>query len=74
MYLEKRHIHKSTVLDCYGKFNDHDHDVFMHTLETLHAEGCRYVVVNLTSVLSDGLESMGSATAMPDFLSVPGIV
>jgi len=50
MYLEKRHIHESTVLDCFGKFDDHDHDVFMKTLETLHAEGCRYVVVNLTSV------------------------
>lgn len=50
MYLEKRHIHESTVLDCYGKFNDHDHDVFMQTLETLNTEGCRYVVVNLTSV------------------------
>ena len=50
MYLEKRHIHESTVLDCYGKFNDHDHDVFIQTLETLNAEGCRYVVVNLTSV------------------------
>ncbi len=50
MYLEKRHIHESTVLDCYGKFDDHDHDIFMQTLETLHAEGCRYVVVNLTSV------------------------
>ncbi len=50
MYLEKRHINESTVLDCYGKFTDHDHDVFMQTLETLNAEGCRYVVVNLTSV------------------------
>lgn len=50
MYLEKRHIHESTVLDCFGKFDDQDHDVFMQTLETLHAEGCRYVVVNLTSV------------------------
>ncbi len=50
MYLEKRHIHKSIVLDCFGKFDDQDHDVFMQTLETLHAEGCRYVVVNLTSV------------------------
>jgi anti-anti-sigma factor len=57
MYLEKRHISKSTVLDCYGKFNDHDHDHFMQTLETLYAEGCRYVVVNLTSVyqLSDSI-------------------
>lgn len=57
MYLEKRHIHESTVLDCYGKFEDRDHDVFMQTLETLHAEGCRYVVVNLTSVyqLSDSI-------------------
>lgn len=50
MYLEKRHIHESTVLDCYGKFNDHDHDVFIQILETLNVEGCRYVVVNLTSV------------------------
>ena len=50
MYLEKRHIRKSTVLDCFGKFDDRDHDTFMQTLETLHAEGCRYVVVNLTSV------------------------
>ena len=50
MYIEKRNIHESTVLDCYGKFNDHDHDVFIQTLETLNAEGCRYVVVNLTSV------------------------
>ena len=49
MYLEKRRIHESTVLDCFGRFNDGDHDVFMQTLETLHAEGCRYVV-NLTSV------------------------
>lgn len=50
MYLEKRHIHESTVLDCFGKFDDQDHDVFMQTLETLQAKGCRYVVVNLTSV------------------------
>jgi len=50
MYLEKRHIHESTVLDCFGKFDDCDHGIFMQTLETLHAEGCRYVVVNLTSV------------------------
>lgn len=50
MYLEKRHIKNATVLDCFGKFDDRDHDVFMQTLETLHAEGCRYVVANLTSV------------------------
>ena len=50
MYLEKRHIHESTVLDCFGKFGDQDHDVFMQTLESVHAGGCRYVVVNLTSV------------------------
>ena len=50
MYLEKRHIKNAIVLDCYGKFDDHDHDIFMQTLESLHAEGCRDVVVNLTSV------------------------
>lgn len=57
MYLEKRHIHESTVLDCFGKFEDQDHDMFMRTLEAVYAEGCRYVVVNLTSVyqLSDSI-------------------
>jgi anti-anti-sigma regulatory factor len=50
MYLEKRHIHESTVLDCFGKFEDQDHDMFMHTLESVYAEGGRHVVVNLTSV------------------------
>ncbi|MDT7043019.1 STAS domain-containing protein [Candidatus Nitronereus thalassa] len=57
MYLEKRHINESTVLDCFGKFEDQDHDLFMRTLEAVYAEGCRYVVVNLTSVyqLSDNI-------------------
>ena len=59
MYLEKRHIRESTVLDCFGKFDDGDHDVFMQTLETLYAEGCRSVVVNLTSVYQLGENIVG---------------
>jgi len=50
MYFEKRHIREATVLDCFGKFCEEDHDRFMETLESLHKEGCRYLVVNLTSV------------------------
>ena len=50
MYFEKRHIREATVLDCFGRFGEEDHDRFMQTFEALHREGCRYLVVNLTSV------------------------
>lgn len=50
MYFEKRHIREATVLDCFGKFCEEDHDLFMQIFETLHKEGCRYLVINLTSV------------------------
>ena len=72
MYLEKRHIHTSTVLDCFGKFNDEDHDLFIHTLESLYAEGCRYVVVNLTSVyqLSEGI--IGLLTFAHEYFTTSG--
>lgn len=54
MYFEKRHIREATVLDCFGKFGEEDHDRFIQTFETLHKEGCRYFVVNLTSVFQVG--------------------
>ncbi len=50
MYFEKRHIREATVLDCFGRFSEEDHDPFMQTFESLYKEGCRYLVVNLTSV------------------------
>ena len=50
MYFEKRHIREATVLDCFGRFGEDDHDRFIQTFEELHKEGCRYLVVNLTSV------------------------
>lgn len=50
MYLEKRPLQRATVLDGYGSFNEEDHEPFIKTLETLHTQGCRHLVVNLTSV------------------------
>ena len=50
MYLEQRTMNKSTVLDCYGKFEEQDNDQFMTTIEGLLAEGCQHVVLNLSSV------------------------
>ena len=50
MYFEKRHIREATVLDCFGKFCEEDHDLFMQIFETLQKEGCHYLVINLTSV------------------------
>ncbi len=50
MYLEKRQIHQTTVLDCYGRFDEDDHDPFMKVFETLHSEGCNHLIINLTSV------------------------
>jgi len=50
MYLEKRTMNKSTVLDCYGKFEEQDNDQFMKTIESLHSEGCQHLVLNLSSV------------------------
>lgn len=50
MYFEKRHIREATVLDCFGRFSEDDHDPFIQTFESLYKEGCRYLVVNLTSV------------------------
>ena len=50
MYLEKRQIHQTTVLDCYGCFDEDDHDPFMKVFETLHSEGCNHLIINLTSI------------------------
>ncbi|RMH04840.1 MAG: hypothetical protein D6704_10325 [Nitrospirae bacterium] len=50
MYLEKRYINHATVLDCYGAFEPEDHAAFLQAFETIHAEGCRHLVINLTSV------------------------
>ena len=50
MYLEKRTMNKSTVLDCYGKFEEQDNDQFMKTIECLQSEGCQHLVLNLSSV------------------------
>ena len=50
MYLEKRQIHQTTVLDCYGRFDEDDHDPFMNVFETLHSEGCNHLIINLTSI------------------------
>jgi len=69
MYLEKRRIRESTVLDCFGKFDDRDHDTFMETLETLHAEGCRSVVVNLTSVYQLSESNIGLLTFAHEYFT-----
>ena len=50
MYFEKRHIREATVLDCFGRFGEEDHDRFMQTIEAIYKEGCRHLVINLTSV------------------------
>lgn len=50
MYLEQRKMQTATVLDCYGKFEEEDHEQFMTAIESLHVEGCQHLVLNLTSI------------------------
>ena len=70
MYFEKRHIREATVLDCFGKFCEEDHDRFMQILESLHKEGCRYLVVNLTSVYQISESITGLLSFAHEYFSV----
>ena len=50
MYIEQRELHGATVLDCCGRFDEMDQELFMKAIEKLHGNGCRHLVINFTSL------------------------
>ena len=52
MYMDERELNGATILDCYGRFDQTDHDQFVEIIESLHGRGCPHLVINLSSLYS----------------------
>ncbi len=50
MYCEQRDRNGSTILECFGRFDESDANQFIQTLEHLQAQGSRHIVINLTPI------------------------
>ncbi len=50
MYIDYRHQTEAAILDCCGRFDETDHELFVEAIEKLHTDGYSHVVVNLTSL------------------------
>ena len=50
MYCEQRERNGPTVLDCFGRFDEEDTHHFLQTLEELHGQGLKNIVLNLSPV------------------------
>ena len=50
MYCEQRERNGATVVECFGRFDEEDTNNFVQTLEQLHAQGCRHVIIDLSPV------------------------
>lgn len=72
MYLEKRKMMPATILDCYGKFDNEDNDQFMAAIESIQAEECQHLVVNLTSVYSLNQNTVDLLSFAHEFYAASG--
>ncbi len=50
MYCEQRDRNGATILECFGRFDEEDTNHFIQTLEQLHGQGCRQIIINLSPV------------------------
>jgi len=50
MYCEQRERNGTTIVECFGRFDEEDTNHFIHTLEQLHGQGVRNIVLNLFPV------------------------
>ncbi len=50
MYCEQRERNNATILECFGRFDEEDTNHFIQTLEQLHGQGIRQVIINLSPV------------------------
>lgn len=48
MYCEQRDRNGSTILECFGHFDEDDTNQFLQTLEQLQSQGKRTIIFNLT--------------------------
>ena len=50
MYCEQRERNNATILECFGRFDEEDTNHFIQTLEQLHGQGIRQIIINLSPV------------------------
>jgi anti-anti-sigma factor len=50
MYCEKRERNGTTILECFGRFDEADTNQFVKTLEQLQSQGIRHIILNLSPV------------------------
>jgi len=50
MYCEQRERNGTTIVECFGRFAEEDTNHFIQTLEQLHRQGLRNIVLNLSPV------------------------
>ncbi|MDH5774598.1 MAG: STAS domain-containing protein [Nitrospirota bacterium] len=50
MHCEQRQRNESTILECFGRFDEEDTNHFIQTLEQLQIQGLRNIVLNLSPI------------------------
>ena len=50
MYCEQRKRNGTTILDCFGRFDEGDSNQFIQILEQLQGQGARNIVLNLEPI------------------------
>lgn len=50
MYCEKRERNEATIVECFGRFDEEDTNHFIQTLEQLHGQGSRNIIINLSPI------------------------
>jgi len=50
MYCEQRERNEATIVECFGRFDEEDTNHFIQTLEQLHGQGLRHIIINLSPV------------------------
>jgi len=50
MYCDQREHNGTTIVECFGRFDEEDTNHFIKTLEQLHGQGVRSIVLNLSPV------------------------
>lgn len=50
MYCEQRERNGTTILECFGRFDEEDTNQFVQTLEQLQSQGIGHIILNLSPV------------------------
>ncbi len=50
MYCEQREKNGTTILECFGRFDEEDINHFIQTLEQLQSQGSTNIIINLSPV------------------------